>query len=31
MDIILKPLMKAVKNNGFEPEAHIRKTTYFLL
>jgi hypothetical protein len=31
MNIILKPIMKAVKNNGFEPEAHIRKTAYFLL
>jgi hypothetical protein len=30
MDIILKPIMKAVKNNGFKPEAHIRKTAYFL-
>jgi hypothetical protein len=30
MDIILKPIMKAVKNNGFKSEAHIRKTAYFL-
>jgi hypothetical protein len=29
MDIILKPIMKGVKNNGFEPEAHIRKIAYF--
>ncbi len=30
MDIILKSIMKAIKNNGFEAEAHIRKTAYFL-
>ena len=30
MDIILKPIMKVVKNNGFEPEALIRKIVYFL-
>ena len=30
MDIILKPIMKAVKKNGFELEAHIRKTECFL-
>jgi hypothetical protein len=30
MDIILKLIMKIVyKNNGFELEAHIRKTAYF--
>jgi hypothetical protein len=30
MDIILKSIMKAIKNNGFEAKAHIRKTAYFL-